>query len=165
MRDVDEWIRELRGPPTTAAAPVWPRERRRWWVPVLALAAAAALIVGLWTAPGAGTRGGIGAPTFELRLVVERGGVAVRLPSSPLQVGERVYFRVAASRATEARIWVEGPLGREELGAIPVDVRPRDLSDGAGLTAYEFDVPGTYLFQASEDGTCHSCPTVAVEVR
>lgn len=163
MRDVDDWIRDLQGPATTARPPAWPRRHRGI---VLALAVACALIVGFWQSGRPLTRGATGDPMVELRLVVERGGVAVRLPSDGvLHVGERVYFRVAASRPTRAVVWVEGPTGREDLATMDADARPRDLSDGSGLIAYEFDGAGRYLFRTSTDGSCQGCPTVAVEVR
>ena len=167
MRDVDDWVRDLRGPPTTARAPAWPSRRRWVWPGVLAVAATLALAVGLAPAVRPGTRGSIGEAAIELRLVVERGGVAVRLPSDgSLHVGERVYFRVSASRATPARVWVEGPTGRrEEIGTIDADPRPRDLADGSGLIAYEFDGVGRYLFRTSTDGSCRGCPAVTVDVR
>lgn len=169
-RDVDDWVRDLQvlgqAPPQ---APAWPAERR-WWPWGLTLGLAAACAVGLWFAAArapVGLRGGLSAqPALELRLAVERGGVAVRL-AGPCRVGERVFFRLSSSMPTRVHVWAEGPAGSEPLGVVDLEGGSLDLGSGGGLVAYQFDQAGQYLFHASSDGMglCHDCPTIPVEVR
>jgi hypothetical protein len=169
-RDVDDWVRDLEGlGQAPRVAPAWPAERR-WWPVSLGLGLAAASLLGVWLATSevpVGLRGGLGTqPVLELRLAVERGGVAVRL-GGPCRVGERVFFRLSSSLPARAHVWVEGPEGRELLGVTELEGSPIDLGGSGGLVAYQFDLPGQYLFRASPDGmgVCRDCPTVAVEVR
>jgi hypothetical protein len=170
MRDVDELLRALDSPEPPAEAPAWPapRSRARWLAAGLALAAALLLAL-LASAPSPSLRGlGADAAELELRMVVERGGVAVRLsPRVPLQVGERVLFRVRSDQPTRAQLWVDGPQGREDIASVEVDAAPRDVGDGSGLIGYRFDGPGRYVFHlAPPQGSCAApCPALEVEVR
>src|SRR5687768_13816545 len=129
-RDVDDWVQDLQGlGQAPRAAPAWPRQRR-WWPVSFGVGLAAAGLLGVWLATSetpAGLRGGMGAePILELRLAVERGGVAVRL-SGPCRVGERVFFRLSSSLPARAHVWVEGPSGREMLGVAQLEGGPLDL--------------------------------------
>jgi hypothetical protein len=169
MRDVDELLRALDSPEPPETAPAWPsRSRARWPVAALALAATV-LVVVWWTAPAPALRGQPDDTVeLELKMVVERGGVAVRVsPQLPLQTGERVLFRVRSDRPTPARLWVLGPAGREDIASVEVEPTPRDVGDGRGLTGYRFDGPGRYVFHlAPQEGRCtDSCPSLALEVR
>lgn len=169
MRDVDELLRALDGPRAPIAAPPWPRRRPRWVYAAGALAAAAAALVavGFGGTSLPGIRGFAGdTPTFDLRMVVERGGVAVRVAGGSLHTGERVLFRAAATSPTLGVVWVEGPRGAESIASVEVDGVPRDVGDGGGLAAYRFDRPGRYVFHLSSAvGQCVDCPTIPVEVR
>jgi hypothetical protein len=105
-------------------------------------------------------------PALDLRRVVERGGVAVRVAGEPLHPGERVLFRAAADSPTRAVLWVRGPDGAEAIASVDVDATPRDVGGGGGLAGYRFDRPGRYLFHLSAAvGQCDDCPTIPVEVR
>ncbi|MEQ1566978.1 MAG: hypothetical protein ABMA64_15150 [Myxococcota bacterium] len=170
MRDVDQWLAALDGPPPPPRAPDWPAERSSRWRPWaiaggLALAAGVALALAL---PERGPRSrGVPSelPELDLRMVAERGGVAVRV-SEPLHTGERVLFRASADRQTRAELWVEGPRGRERLTGLTVDPTPRDVGDATGLLGYRFDTPGRYVFHLTPEGdTCGECPALPVEVR
>ncbi|MEZ4236998.1 MAG: sigma-70 family RNA polymerase sigma factor [Myxococcota bacterium] len=125
-RDVDALIRDLAGPSAPTAAPAWPAPRR-WPVVVTALALAAVLLA-VWARPAATptARGVVGAAVaLDLRMVVERGGIAVRVAAGePLRVGERVLFRVAAEAPTDATLWVVGPRGRERVADVALDAVP-----------------------------------------
>jgi hypothetical protein len=175
MRDVDELLRALDSPEPEGEAPAWPAPRRaRWPLPALSAlsalsALAAALLVWWWSSPAPTLRGlPDDAVELELRMVVERGGVAVRLPRRlPLQTGERVLFRVQADRPTQASLWVEGPSGREDIASPEVGTAPRDVGDDRGLVGYRFDGPGRYVFHLEpQDGSCAgSCPALEVEVQ
>jgi hypothetical protein len=169
MRDVDDWIRDLRGPTAPPEVPPWPRPARRLWA-IAGLALAAVLLLALLGVPSAERRlrGNPVAPELDLRLAVDRGGVAIRATEgASCSVGERVFFRLSASVADEASVWVEGPAGRELIGTLAVSPEPRDLGDERGLTSYQFDEPGPYTFRASTEGwgVCRACPSVRVEVR
>jgi hypothetical protein len=174
MRDVEELIRALEGPAPPPGAPAWPR-RRPWGSGIaaaLALAAAVLLTVWAWAPDDGGpsTRGidvdGIAPVELEMRMVVERGGIAVRIsPDAPLQVGERVLFRASATRTTPAALWVEGPTGRERIATLQLDPVPRDVGGPRGLVGYRFDAPGRYTFSLSADGApCKACAATSFEV-
>lgn len=173
MRDVDDWIRDLKGPPAPSHVPQWPQpQHTRRTLGGLALAAAALLVAAVWTASDRGephARGGPpGGVTLDLRMVVDRGNVAVRATDGSLcRVGEQLFFRLSASTSTAAFVWVEGPGGRQPVGAMAVDPQPRDLSDTSGLVSYRLDVPGRHVFRASTEGMgrCQGCPSITLEVR
>jgi hypothetical protein len=168
MRDVDDLLRDLRPRAPAPMHPPAPGSRRsRGLVVVYAVAALAAIVVIAVPAPPT-FRGRSGHATLDLRMTVERGGVAVRAsPEVPLAVGERVYFRVASEGPGMAHLWVEGPSGREPIAVVEVDAAPRDVGTEKGLTAYRVDEPGTYVFRASVEGVgvCRGCPTIELVAR
>ena len=162
MRDVDELLRALEGPEAPTVAPAWPREepirRRIWPYAAAGLAMAAAILLAVTIPhPTQATRGIEGPATVDLRMVASRGGEAVRVTDTPYGKGERVYFRLATSRQAQVALWVDGPNGRETVGSFAATPTPVDAADAAGLVAYVFDVPGTYVFSASTHGV-GQCP-------
>lgn len=173
MRDVDTLLRALDGPGSALPAPAWPEPPRapRMWVPVLgaaALAAAVAVAVASGSNSDVRLRGAPGRVRVDLRMVVDRGDGALRISNgSTYYVGDRVYFRVAASPGTRLLVWVDGPDGREEIGAVDATDAPADLRAGGGLVAWEFDRPGRYTFSAGAelDTSCEGCDHVTLEVR
>jgi len=172
MRDVDQLISDLRGPDPPPRAPDWPAPRRRWpLVAVVGLGAAfAAWLVVARSADEAPTPRSahvIERSVIDLRMVVERDGVAVRIASgSVLRVGERVWFRATAQPAIESILWVEGPAGRTQAWSGPLGPRPTDLGGADGLIAYRFDRPGRYEFVLSPGPPppCADCTTRTFEV-
>jgi len=87
------------------------------------------------------------AASLELRAVVERDGVAVRIGDDGLAyVGERVYFRAYALVETDVSLVVEGPVRRQTLRRVRALPEGADVRTEGGLLAYEFDVPGAYTF-------------------
>lgn len=165
MRDVDDLIRALEPPAAPdrppRPAPAWPR-----WVAL----AAAALLVGWWLipAPGPAPRGiGASVVALDLRMVVVRGGVAVRVGAGQsLARGEQVLFRVSSDPPGAVRVWVEGPEGTQSIAEIDAGPVPRDVADGAGLVGYRVERSGRYRFHLEpRGGGCADCPVLALEVR
>jgi hypothetical protein len=175
QHDVDQLIGRLQGPePTQHQAPVpqgYPQGR------LILLAAAAVLLIavggiGGWRGHQHATMRGLEDPdaVLDLRMVVERGGVAVRVhEGSQYTVGERVFFRVAASRQAEVQLWVYGPGGMQRIAEAMAVPEAQDLGSGDTLLAWEFDQPGPYRFVLSQgqlsDCTPARCPDVTLEVR
>lgn len=193
--DVDDLIRSLQTPPAPREAPPWPadegafapaqrpRPASLWTHPWLAggLAAAATLcVVGLiavrWPTGEPESvqrfRGGVadGAPEVDLALVVQKDGTVERLGrDAPVEVGQRVFFRVWATEGADVTLWVEGPQGTELIAEFEADTSPIDVRSAAGLIAYAFDAPGHHVFRASTEGKreCEppSCSEFTLEVR
>lgn len=177
MREVDDLLRALETPEPPERPPAWPEPRPPFWrsahlwLPVSAALAAALL---LWIALPHDPQRDVQMRGIEdelpiqldLRMVVERGGVAVRVSSgSALRTGERVLFRVQADRPAEATLWVEGPMGNTAVASPQVGTRPQDVGDRRGLVGYRFDTPGRYVFRlAPTEGSCQPCPEVEVVV-
>lgn len=176
QRDIERLLGRLQGPePEARPAPVpeaWPASRS------VILAAAAALLVAVGGLAGwqghehyATTRGvEDAAVSLDLRMVVERDGQAIRVHSgAEYSVGERAFFRIAASRQADVTLWVEGPDGRQQVGHFAASPELQDLSHGDGLLAWEFDQPGAYVFVLAEgevdDCEPELCPRVSLEVR
>jgi hypothetical protein len=175
MRDVDTLLRALDGPRSEAPAPDWAalragdRARTRTRV-LVALAAVAALAIVVTARPetAVGLRGATGIPTVDLRMVADRGDGAVRLTEGGIyHVGDRVFFRLAASPGARVSLWVDGPLGRETIADVDAGAAPEDVRSGDGLVAYAFDAPGRYAFVAGAAGDpdCVGCARHVVEVR
>lgn len=173
MPDPDDLIRALQSPDPPAEAPPWPVERRpprlRWWAAAGAVLAAAGLVLAFgWPTEPSRARGAEPDPaTFDLRMVVERGGVARRVATgAKLRLGERVMFRVSADRPTSARLWVEEPTGTSVIVETDAGPVPRDVGDGRGLVGYRFESPGRHVFHLTSGagGECADCPSLAVEV-
>jgi hypothetical protein len=173
MPDLDQLIRDLRGAPPPRQAPQVTKSRR--WAPV-ALAATALLAVGAGAAwmladgPYVGLRGAEGTTDLDLRMVVERGGRTLRVSrDGTCNIGEQVFFRVAANPRTELTLWVEGPLGKEEIARTFASPEPTDLESGHGMVSFEFERPGWHTFvlapAGEEDCTVTVCQELSLEVR
>lgn len=173
MRDVDDLLRALQSPSPPEQAPAWPREPRRSRRSLaiasggLLLAAAVLLALALG-GEGQRPRGvSEASAVLDLRMVVERGDVAVRIADgATLTVGERVLFRVASAQEGEVRLWVEHDGREETIAVVPASPRASDVGDARGLIGYRFDLPGRYVFHLGpRAGLCGDCPSLAVEVR
>lgn len=127
---------------------------------LLATLAALACVDG----PGAGGSSVHPLGEADLRIAVERNGHAHRLAQGErLRLGDRLFFRVSASRAGALRVWVDGPAGREPIAWVAVGPAPEDLQLGNRLVAYELSHPGTYVFHASLAKGSHCEPPACVE--
>jgi hypothetical protein len=165
MREVEDVLRALKGPEAPRQPPRL-SDRRPWAAGMLAAAILLGLLVAGREAPR--LRGGPSEAELDLRVTVERGGVAMRTSLEvPLHVGERVFFRVASSEPATAYVWVDTPSGRVEIASVSVDGGSRDVGSAGGLTAYRIDEPGRYAFRVSTEGPgiCHGCPTIELEAR
>ena len=167
MDDLDTLIRELKGPPPPPVR--LPRKTR--WIPIsAALLAAAGILVWAWPEPQVGRRGQEGPDTdYDLRAVIDRDGQSVRVsPGALYQVGEVLYFRVAADRTGPAALWVEGPEGQVQVARPDLSPSPTDVRDAGGLVGWRFERPGRYSFYlSSEVGDCPvgACARLDLEVR
>ena len=172
MPDPDDLLRALRAPShpprrplargaTTSPSGGGPRRVRCWRPPGWCWRSP-------WQPEPSRARGAELHPaTFDLRMVVERGGVAKRVATgTKLRLGERVMFRVSADRATSARLWVEEPTGTAVIVETDAGPVPQDVGDGRGLVGYRFESPGRHVFHLTSGagGECADCPSVAVEV-
>lgn len=171
---IDGEIDRLVGPePTHHQAPI-PEERSYRQVMLMAVAAVALLVVGGfagWQGHGVATTRGLAehAAVLDLRMVVERGGQAVRVhEDAAYLVGERVFFRIAASEPTEVGLWVHAPDGVQEIARTMAGPQAQDLGSGESLVAWEFDRPGQYRFVLvqGEPAVCTParCPGITLEV-
>jgi len=172
MSDLDQLIRDLRGAPPPRQAPTAPAPRR--WAPV-ALAAAVLLAIGggatvlLADRPYMGLRGAPADARLDLRMVVERGGRTLRVSrDGTCNIGEQVFFRVAANPSTEVALWVEGPEGKEDIAQTHASPEPSDLESGRGMVSFEFERSGRYTFILASPGdegcVSTSCQELTVEV-
>lgn len=165
---LDAMIRGLELPPPRARAPR--PAPRRFGVPVaLALAAAVLLAVGaspLGDRDQARLRGTSieAGPVLDLRMAVERASTTMRVTDGGrYHLGERVFFRVSASRSTSAVLWVEGPDGRQVIERLQVGPTVEDVGDAQGLVSFVFDRAGHYTFGLSSEGQ-DAGPRVRLEV-
>ncbi len=173
MPDIEDLINRLEGPPprrTTA-----PRPPRWSYQATAAIAMAAAVLIsaGAWLAQdhyqaARGLEGDYAA--LDLRMVVEREGQAYRVSrGSTYFLGERVFFRLSASREQQVSLWVVSPGGRELITVAQAAPTAYDLVSAGGLMGYEFDTPGEHSFilvQGDVEAcTPRICPSVTVEVR
>lgn len=164
MRDIDALIAGIEGPAPPAEPPRIRRRRPGPWLAVagLALVAGALLVVGGPAGPR--FRGSAAERVqVDLRMSVDRGGVAVRLaPDHEVHTGDRVFFRVTASRETTVAVWVEAPGGLTPIALVEAGPEPTDVGRDGGLVAWRFDGPGRYVFRASHEGmgVCDDCPTI-----
>ena len=167
MRDPDDLLRALESPDPPDEAPPWPVERRSrlGWAVALAAAAVVALFLGVRAPETPTTRGADASPpTLDLRMAVERDGVAERVATGAvLRRGERVVFRVAADRETPARLWVEEPGGTSVIVETDAGPVPRDIGDPQGLLGYRFDSPGRHVFHLTGPSGERG-PAIRVEV-
>lgn len=191
--DVDALVRDLEVSGPRLGPPAWPPMSpwERLWAalrrPSLRYVGGGVLVVAalLLALRGAqppvdeipGTRGveTTSAVRPHLDLVLEQGGQARRLArGEPVAVGERVFFRVSASAATQLYLAVEGPgvggaaRGRQLLASAPAGPTPTDLGGSGGLHAWRFDAPGPHTFTLSTDAErCvePGCARVVVEAR
>jgi len=186
-RQIDDLIRQVTGPepPATFTLPdeppglgerqsrpeAVPARRPAWHfvLPMLAVAAVVALVVRFDAGPPAEpswtTRGNGGTVELQayLRLAVERRGVSEALPSGALaQVGERVFFHVAAEPAGRLRLHVESPGGgREEIARTHGTVEGEVLQMGPSALAFVFTEPGLHRFVLTpESGMSESVEVV-----
>jgi len=153
MQTLEDQLARLKAPPPPPCPPAIPVERERgaWWL----MAAAVLLTVSfgvMQRGPYQSARGGTGAASFaaaltELRMVVERDGLALRLRDrATCGVGERVYFRVAGDPSARLTLAVEGPDGVEPILDFHPTLQSQHLRIDDGLIAYEFESPGWYQF-------------------
>lgn len=161
--EMDVLVASLKGPTPPAHAPPIPRIRR-WPFAVAGLGLAVAAGFLFWPGPQTTPRGAAGQPAFDLRLAVERDGVAYRVSrGETYHVGDTVYFRIAATPVSRAVLQVEGPGGRETVATLRAGPTPEDVQVDGQTVAWRFDAPGTWTFRLSDGegpGT-----TVDVEVR
>ncbi|MCB9742561.1 MAG: hypothetical protein H6740_08180 [Alphaproteobacteria bacterium] len=183
--DVDALVRDLEVPGPELGPPPWPqpglldRLRAALRHPGVLLAGAAlvaALALLALRPPSLPEQGpslrGVDAqqlPEPFLDLVLEADGQARRLArGEAVDVGDRVFFRVSASRAHALTLSVAGPTGREVLAHTTAGPTPVDLGGPRGLHAWRFDAPGRYAFSLSttpEGCPRPGCTTLIVEVR
>jgi hypothetical protein len=173
MPDLDTLLRDLRGAPPPREAPRITRRGR--WAPI-ALAAGVLVAAGggaawmLGQGPYVGLRGAAGETQLDLRMVMERGGRTQRVSRDGIcNIGEQVFFRVAANPSTEVSLWVEGPNGREVIAEIHASPEPIDLQTGRGMVSWEFERAGRHTFVLApigdEDCLAAACQELSVEVR
>lgn len=172
MPDLDLLLRDLEGAPPPDRAPRLPV---RIHPAQLALAAVALLSVGaagfwLLDAPYRAERGGPVHASVDLRMAVDRDGMTYRVSRDGVcYTGEQVFFRVAAYPASVVSLWVEGPLGKEDITRQVASPAPTDLETDAGMLTYEFERTGTYTFVLAPAGmeSCSSgdCEKLTLEVR
>ncbi|GEM_PF-5317375 len=170
--DVDRILGALRGPAPPDAPPALPDERPLWRRPVLALAAAVLLGIGIGTLGNPepeplATRGATAAaPTaVELRVVVDADGTAQRINrTTAYPVGQLVFFGIAAEPQADVTLWVKGPSGSESLAKLATGPTLHTLP-----TAFALDQPGAWTFHLTTGnlGQCppESCDRVTVTVR
>lgn len=152
---------------------------RTWRQRPVLIAAVLAVAVGVSIAvvrptppPELGLRGAEVAPSVGMDLfVVERGKAeATRLNKDRrYSVGDRLYFRVySPGAAATASVWVEGPAGREAIGAAQTGSEGAWLEAAGGRLFYELDALGEHRFSVSPDGegpcVAGRCMTVTVVV-
>ncbi len=165
MPEIDDLVRALDTPPAPEVAPAWgpdpvPWWRRRWVVgPALALAVLV-LVLGRGATdsvetvvdeqPSTRVRGTETAPAVGLQLAIERDGEAlVAAPGATYRLGDRVLFRVSRAEQGPVRLLAVGPAGPVSIATVSASPEPRQVTTDDGLVAWEFDVPGTWTFQAT----------------
>ena len=164
--NVDDLLRGLKAPgpvPMPPPIPVQAPWYRRPWVGGVALAAGLLLAVGLsQRESGRVTARGDGETVVSLSLSLSavRDGQTERLDGTA-SVGEPLYFRLSATPAAEAVLWVEGPAGREEIAEVSAVPTEQTLQGGSGHIGYIADAPGTYTFHL---GAGEAVETVRIEV-
>jgi len=162
---IDRLIEGLDADPPPAHAPEWPRPA--WQRPAMLLAAMLLIGVPLTLSQvqdGPRLKGPEGVQV-ELSVVVERDG-RIERASSPLQEGDRLFFRASSTPPSEVELSVLGPEGSERLGVLEATAEAQDLRRADGLVGYRPGVPGTYTVTASADPDCPvgACASVVLEL-
>jgi len=172
MPDLDLLLRDLRGAPPPERAPKLPARTRPVQLSLAALALLGVGAAGFWLLdhPYRAERGGSVHARVDLRMAVERDGMTYRVSRDGVcYVGEQVFFRVASHPAGEVILWIEGPLGKENVTRQLASPAPTDIETEAGMLTYEFESTGMYTFVLAPAGTesCSSdrCEMQTLEVR
>ena len=171
----ESWVARAEAEPYLAAVvamPSSPAPARRGWFVAGGLVVAGAVALLLWvpgSTPTATLRGGTAVPEAYLDLTVAHPSGEVERLSGPLDVGDRVYFQLAASEPASVQLWVQGPEGSARLVTQEASAEPTAVGTAAGALYYTVEQPGTYVFSAtpSPDGACEppGCDRHVVEVR
>jgi len=173
MLDVDQQIRNLKGPLPPEQPPDVHGRRAvpRWPAAILAAAAGVLLFINAQSDDSTLRERGAASDvsSVDLRLFMERDSQLQRLRHGErYETGQRVFFSVSRASVGPVFVWASGPDGLVSVGNISGGPQHQNLASDAGAVAYQLEQAGTYTFYASSvaEGACDPdrCDTVIVEV-